>query len=620
MRMGGLPRGAAATLVVCLATWAGAATSGDIPQPVATAGSPVDARTEEPERPTFEGTSEVVASRITDDPAAAGRREVLVTREEIAALPVTTVQDVLALLPGVGLARRGARGMQGDLNLRGSTFEQALVMVNGVRVNNPQTGHHHLDLFVPLAAIERVEVLYGSGAAVHGPDAFGGAINIVTAPPGTGVWARVGDHHLAGGGVAGSFGPGLWAAAEREVHTGFRDNTEADVNQLAGGWSWRRGDASADLLLAGGSRDFGAHAFYSMRFPDERESTDGRLVTVRATTPLGSDGLRLDASLRLGSHRDDFILDRARPDWFRNLHRTDGALVSAVLRSQDRPWRWAAGVEGAREELESTNLGDRHLVRTAVFAEAARDLGPVTLSLQGRADHQDDWGTEPTWGLGGSWRVTDGWRLRAHVGTSFRVPSFTDLYYTSPSTVGNPDLEPEQGRSAELGLDVGALALTVFDREADPIIDYLLGDDGVWRAANAGRVTTRGVEAAVTVPAWGRLRWQRLGAVWLDSDLGVDPVRSAYALGHPELEASWTGIVDGGRGWTAGWTVRYRQPRDAGSWATLDLRVGRRILEAFELTLEASNVFDRDLTELHGVPLPGRWVALTAAWRPVETP
>jgi iron complex outermembrane receptor protein len=620
MRMGGLPRGVAATMVVCVAGWLPAVEPTDVPGAPESVETPADVPPPGPERPTFEGTSEVVASRIVSDPADAGRREVLVTRDEIAALPVTTVQDVLAMLPGVGLARRGARGVQGDLNLRGSTFEQALVMVNGVRVNNPQTGHHHLDLFVPLAAIERVEVLYGSGAAVHGPDAFGGAINIVTAPPGTAVWARFGDHDLAGGGVAGSFGRGLWAAVEREVHTGFRDNTEADVNQLAGGWSWRRDATSVDVVVAGGSRDFGAHAFYSARFPDERESTDGRLVTVRATTPLGLDGPRLDTSLRLGSHRDDFILDRARPDWFRNRHRTDGALVSAVLRSDASSWRWAAGVEGAREKLESTNLGDRHLVRTAVFGELAGDLGPVTLSLQARADHQDDWGTEPTWGVGGSWRVADGWRLRAHVGTSFRVPSFTDLYYTSPSTVGNPDLEPEAGRTAELGVDIGALALTVFDREADPIIDYLLGDDGVWRATNAGRVTTRGVEAAVVLPTWGRLRWQRLGAVWLDSDLDVDPVRSAYALAHPELEAAWTGVVDVGRAWTGGWTVRYRQPREAGSWATLDLRVGRRILEAFELTLEASNVFDRDLTELHGVPLPGRWVSVTASWRPEAAP
>jgi iron complex outermembrane receptor protein len=494
------------------------------------------------------------------------------------------------------------------------------VLVNGVRVNNPQTGHHHLDLFVPLAAVERIEVLYGSGAAVHGPDAFGGAINIVTAPPSTSAWARFGDHDLAGGGIAGSFGPGLWAAAEREVHTGFRDNTEADVNQLAGGWSWRREEASVDVMVAGGSRDFGAHRFYSARFPDQRESTEGELVTVRASTPLAIDGPYLDGSLRVGSHRDDFILDREDPDWFRNRHRTDGALVSGVLRSDDGPWRWSVGVEGAREELDSTNLGDRHLVRTAVFAETAGEVGAVTWSVQARADHQDDWGTEPTWGVGGSWRIDDDWRLRAHVGTSFRVPSFTDLYYTSPSTVGNPELEPEQGRSAEVGVDHRSVSVTAFERQADPIIDYLLGDDGVWRAANAGRVTTRGLEVSVTLPRVGRLRWQRLGGAWLDSELDVDPLRSAYALAHPELEAAWTGAVDAGGGWIAGWTVRYRQPQDAGSWATLDLRVGRRMLEAFELTLEASNVFDREITELHGVPLPGRWVSLTAAWRPEVGP
>ena len=136
-----------------------------------------------PKPATFHGSTEVVASRVLSEPAAAGRREVVLTREEIARLPVSSVAEVLALIPGAGLSRRGARGVQGDLNLRGSTFEQALVMVNGMRINNPQTGHHHLDLFLPLAAVERVEVLFGSGSALYGPDAFGGAVNIVTSAP-----------------------------------------------------------------------------------------------------------------------------------------------------------------------------------------------------------------------------------------------------------------------------------------------------------------------------------------------------------------------------------------------------------------------------------------------------
>ncbi len=564
-------------------------------------------------RPRFHGTENVVASRIASDAAAAGRREIVLTREEIEQLPAQSVADLMAFIPGVGLTRRGARGVQGDLNLRGSTFEQVLVMVNGVRVNNPQTGHHHLDLFVPLAAVDRVEVLYGSGSAVHGPDAFGGAINIITSQPVTSAYFRIGENDLTGGGAAIALGSGFWVAAEREVQTGFRYNTEADVNQLAAGWSWRKNQTTVDVLFDTGARDFGAHAFYSTRFPDQWESTEGRLLTLRAATPVGPT--ELEVAVRLDSHQDTFLLDRNRPDWYRNEHETRGGLVSVSFTGNLSRWDWAAGAEAARDQIDSSNLGAHHRSRAGAFVELGRLQGRNTFSLQARFDHQKSWGTETTLAAGGSLGLGKKWRLRGHYGESFRAPSFTELYYTSPSRVGDPDLEPERGRSIEAGFDRGPLSVTLFRREAEPIIDYLLDYDEVWRARNIGRIITSGLEVAVTLPTAGRLRWQRVGLVVLDSEIDVDPERSAYALAHPAAEAVWTGALDTGRGWTTGWAARWRDPQTGGSWSTLDVWLERRVLEQLTVTVEASNLFDRKITELHGVPLPGRWVSLTLGWR-----
>ncbi len=101
----------------------------------------------------------------------------------------------------------------------------------------------------------------------------------------------------------------------------------------------------------------------------------------------------------------------------------------------------------------------------------------------------------------------------------------------------------------------------------------------------------------------------------LDSEIDVDPERSAYALAHPAAEAVWTGALDTGRGWTTGWAARWRDPQTGGSWSTLDVWLERRVLEQLTVTVEASNLFDRKITELHGVPLPGRWVSLTLGWR-----
>lgn len=562
------------------------------------------------ERPRFRASTEVIGSRVAEESAAAGRREVVLTRAEIAELPVQSIQDLLTVLPGVGLVRRGARGVQGDLNLRGGTFEQALILVNGLRVNNPQTGHHNLDLYVPLAAIERVEVLYGPGSSIYGPDAFGGAINFVTGVDHTSAFIRGGENDLTGGGVAAAVGESFWFAAEREVHTGFRENTEAEGNQFSAGWSRDGETVDLDIALFGGHRHFGAHAFYSARFPDERERTTGRTVTARLSAPVGSR-TSFEMGVRFDRHSDDFILDRERPDWYRNRHTTHGILMNAVFKGSIGPVGWAAGAEFSRDEIDSSNLGDRDRERTAIFAEVGKFDGPTTASLQVRSDQQNPWGTEATVSVGGQRRLSEDASFRWSYGDSFRAPSFTELHYTSPSSVGNPDLEPERAWTAELGLDYGPVSLSVFERRARHLVDYVLDDDGVWRATNLGRTETLGAELVASLPASGRLRWQRVGVVYLDSDIDVDPERSAYALAHPELELTWTGSFDLCKRWSLGWTGRFRDPGEAGSWATLDLSLERRILSSMTLSLEASNLLDRGITELHGVPLPGRWITAT---------
>ncbi|MCP4901644.1 MAG: TonB-dependent receptor [bacterium] len=569
--------------------------------------------------PRFHGTTDVMGSRVADSSAAAGRREIVLTRAEIAELPVASTQDLLTYLPGVGMARRGARGVQGDLNMRGGTFEQALLLVNGLRVNNSQTGHHNLDLFIPLAAIERVELLYGPGSSVYGPDAFGGAINIITGTQENSAHFRVGENNLTGGGFTAVLGGGAWVAAEREVHTGFRDNTEAQGNQFIAGWSRSSESFTLDLAVSGGYRHFGAHAFYSARFPDERERTEGRSLTANASMPLGAQtSLRL--GLRVGRHEDDFILDRNRPEWYRNIHQTDAALLNAVATGSVHGIDWATGFETSRDEIDSSNLGRHDRQRSALFAEVGKFGGPTTLSLQARTDQQNPWGRVTTFGAGGSQKLGSKAILRAHYGQSFRAPSFTELHYVSPSRMGNPDLEPERGWTAEIGLDIGPLGLTVFHRQSRSLIDYVLDDDGIWQASNLGGATTRGIELGLMLPATGSLRWQRASVVYLDSEIDVDPDRSAYALAHPRLELTWTGALALGEKWTAGWGGRFREPTDGDSWATLDLRLERRILKTMTISVEASNLFDREITELHGVPLPGRWVTATLHYRGGSSP
>ena len=107
-------------------------------------------------------------------------RLTVITRDQIARLPVHSIADVLRLLSSVDVRARGERGVQTDFAIRGANFGQMLVLVDGVRLNDAQSGHHNGDIPVPLDAIERIEILHGPGSSLFGADAFGGTINVIT--------------------------------------------------------------------------------------------------------------------------------------------------------------------------------------------------------------------------------------------------------------------------------------------------------------------------------------------------------------------------------------------------------------------------------------------------------
>lgn len=565
--------------------------------------------------PVFADTVEVAGSRLTEGTVPA-RHTLVLTRDDIAALPVTTLEDLLAMLPGVGLSRRGTLGTQADTSLRGATFEQVAVIVDGIRLNNPQTGHFHLDLPLPLEAIERLEVLLGPSSALHGPDAFGGVVAITTgAPPASSAAVSAGGHGLLGVRAATPLGGGGWVVAEAARHRGFRPGTEARASAAAFGWSglgrhgWR-------WHLAGGadSTRFGAYGFYSMAFPNQWEATEGALVTasLRGPTPVGELAVRTGGR----AHRDHFVLDRHRPDWYRNRHRSTTGLVQATLTGSVGALSWSAGTETEHQFLRSTGLGMHDRSRSAVFGEAAWLRGPWTVHGQVRGDHLDEigWHVSPAAGI--QVALAPGWGLTVHRGRSFRPPSFTDLYYESPTSRGNPSLRPEDAWSDELLVRGPGWHLSAFRRQSRNLIDWVRQEDGTDLATNFGRACTSGIEASVRVTPQRSRRGVHLSVAWLSSSVDVDASRSRYALSHPRVEAGLSGDVDLGRGYWAGWHWRWRSPQIGGSHAVLDVSVDRTITRAVAAMLEVTNLLDRSYQEIPGVPRPGRWVKLALRWRP----
>ena len=102
------------------------------------------------------------------------------TRNDIANLPVRSINELLDYVPGIDVRSRGTNGVQADITMRGGTFDQVIILLNGINITDPQTGHQNLDLPVDISVIDRIEVLQGTALNVFGLSAFSGAINIIT--------------------------------------------------------------------------------------------------------------------------------------------------------------------------------------------------------------------------------------------------------------------------------------------------------------------------------------------------------------------------------------------------------------------------------------------------------
>ena len=566
-----------------------------------------------------------VVSRVDANVPASTRTVQLLSAAEITALPVRTVSELLEWATGVDVLSRSPA--QGDLSIRGAAFEQVVVMVNGVRMSDPQTGHFDLDLAVPLEMVERVEVLRGAASALYGADAMGGVVNVVTRSGETpfsgsvqgGSWgtARVsvrGGVSVGGdGGEGGEGGFDISAGGEATRSDGHREGTDYETTLLhltlthlaAGGRV--RGEVGASR------RDFGAQDFYAA-YPSYEKTRHYTATIGWSSTQTRT--LVWEARISARKHDDDFTLVRDDPSLYRNRHTSSQAGGTVLGRySSERGRKVAFGGEVFIDILRSTNLGDRSESRGALFAEALLGKpGSAVLSLGARSDWHQRFGSFISPSISGSVFAHHGFRLRAAVGRSFRAPTWTERYYEDPVNIGWSDLLPERAWSAEFGIDFErsssfTVSTTVFGRRATSLIDWArpvsAGDTTPWETRNVETATFRGLEADLAFLGPLGLSWT-LGGTALVVDADVEEgYRSKYAL-RPLREQLTVG-VERTIGSRAAGRIRLRHARREGedSYQRLDFRLSVRVGIGW-LHLDGLNILDAEYPDVTGARAPGR--------------
>lgn len=470
-------------------------------------------------------------------------------------LLANTPVDLLKLDSSLDLRQRSGDGVQSDLSIRGGSFGQTLVLLNGLRLNDPQSGHHNLDVPVPPEAIERVEVLRGAGSTFHGSDAVGGVVNFITRAP------EVSEFRLRS--AVGNFGVNQQRATFTEVHgsltqqftflrdfsSGFRPNR--DYRNLSGGSTthWKSALGFTDLVLGYTDRPFGASQFYGNYESWERTKT--WFGSIRQEL-----GAKTEATFAYRRHSDLFLLYRDRPAEFTNRHWSE-SYQGAVRRRDElgQNVKLHTGAEVYTDSIESTNLGTHSRVREAAHASLdVRALRRFSFSTGARVEVFRNLQRQVSPSVHGGYWVNERVRLRGGASRAFRLPTFTDLYYHDPANLGSPNLRPEEAWNFEGGLDwnpTGWLRgdVTVFQRREKDGIDYVrYTPTDVWRATNFQRLHFTGVEASLvaTVARKHRLEWQYTGLNGGREAKGA--VMSKYTFNYPEHTgiASWQATWPGG--------------------------------------------------------------------------
>ncbi len=474
------------------------------------------------------------------------RRVQVVLHNQILNLPANSLSDILEQGAGIDIRQRGVFGMQADLNLNGGSFDQTLLLINGIPVNDPQTGHHNLDQVIPLNDIARVEIVRGASSRWFGPNAFSGAINIITnksLPPSLSIDAQTGQYGLLTGSFSANYKTGRvhqQTAVSGGRSDGYRVNTDFQNVGFSHRSFFTLGHTEINLQMGYLAKAFGANSFYTAKYPDQFE----KIKVMSAGVGMHGGGrLRLRGNLHWRRLYDRFELFREGNGWYQkqgdwyvrgadsagfrtpeglfpyrgpNFHRTDlsGAQLSATL-----PWaagKTTAGISWQYDKIVSNVLGvpmgdtlfssidkgawyDHEKSRNGYnfYLNHLYQKTNVSLSAGINLFYSSDYGLLLSPGLDVSWFVTGNLKTYFSVNRAVRLPTFTDLYYQGPDHISNPLLKPEKVYGFSAGMQYFrnkvSLSFSISYRMGYDMIDWVKRDAGAkWESLNLTRMNTLG--------------------------------------------------------------------------------------------------------------------------------
>ncbi len=514
----------------------------------------------------------------------------IISQKEIKNIPANSLGDMLQQAGGLDVRQRGAFGMQSDLNLAGGSFDQTLIMINGIPVNDPQTGHHNLDQPLNLSDVAKVEIVRGPSSRWFGPNAFSGAINIITkSEPGDNLTfgIRAGQYGL----FSSSFNAGYRAghvinqtSISGSRSNGYRKNTDFKNLSITHQSFFTVGTAKLNLQLGYAGKAFGANSFYTAKYPDQFEKIK---VMSAGLGVQGGGRLQYHGYIRWRRLYDRFELFREGKNWYQregdwlvkgvdsagfhtpfglfpyrgpNFHRTDVAGAAGSVGFRSAFGKTAAGVSYQYDKILSNVLGDpmadtlfssidkgafynhrKSRQQFNVFLNQLYQRQNFSVSAGLNLFYDADYGFTLSPGFDMSWFITGNLKTYLSANRAIRLPTFTDLYYQGPDHISNPQLKPEKtygfSGGAQYFLKTFTFSTSFSYRLGYDIIDWIKKTpDAKWESMNLTQMNTFGVgfsfDYAPLKSEHHFLESLRLNYHYLYSDKSASGYVSLYALDY----------------------------------------------------------------------------------------
>ena len=572
----------------------------------------------------------------------------VIDKHEIKNAPIQSVEDLLEYAINIDLRQRGLDGIQSDVSIRGGSFEQVLILLNGIKINDPQTGHHSMNIPVTIQQIEKIEILTGGATRVYGNYAYTGVINIITKKEAEKtIVISSGENNFKSIELNSSFKSNNInhsISVLNKSSDGYIKGMDYKTNNLFYQASLEKNNFSSLLNIALINKEFGAYSFYTPIYPDQYEEIQTGIYSLQLSYEL-DNYITISNKIFKRSNQDEFILFRENPEWYHNFHKTELYGFDFNLTKKTNTGSNVIGAEMIYDDIISNRLGDSLINQIAINENNFYTLGAnrtitnffieknithnnlsVSAGLMMNISNENENEIFP--GIDLSYLLSDKLAISGSISKSMRRPNYTELYYSSPTNQGNKNLKSEFSKNSELSISYldnnHRTSLTFYKRNGENMIDWILLDgDSVWRTQNLTNISFGGFELSslIKLPKEFndklKLSSIKINYAYNYADSSSIGFQSAYVLDFlssnfsmslnqkfESINISWKLTRQDRKGsyidFSSNNEIEYKP------FTLISTRVTKQISNNNSLFFEIYNLLNKDYVDFGNVPQPGR--------------